>query len=197
MEFALNLKKVHFSYKGEKSEKVKLSVKGPGEVKAKDIQVPSTIKIANPERDPIHSAYNVFMKENIAKAVQHDAIDYENLVIAKGSLARQSIQCESPDGDLVDVRVNLSWVNEADNLSSFDTDRLIVAVFNETAQKVETYTPDIVRSNESTTIILPDSYSGEDCHMYIMFVSADMKKSTGSTKAFSFRGGSDLASSVQ
>ena len=49
VEFALNLKKVHFSYKGEKSEKVKLSVKGPGEVKAKDIQVPSTIKIANPE----------------------------------------------------------------------------------------------------------------------------------------------------
>ena len=49
VEFALNLKKVRLSFKGEKPEKVKLSVSGPGEVKAKDIQVPSTIKIANPE----------------------------------------------------------------------------------------------------------------------------------------------------
>ena len=49
VEFALNLKNVRVSFEGDKPEKVKLSVKGPGEVKAKDIQVPSTIKIANPE----------------------------------------------------------------------------------------------------------------------------------------------------
>lgn len=49
VEFALNLKRVRFSYNGEKAEKGKISVKGPGEVKAKDIVVPATIKIANPE----------------------------------------------------------------------------------------------------------------------------------------------------
>jgi DNA-directed RNA polymerase subunit alpha len=49
VEFILNLKKVRFSYDGEKSITVKLSAKGPGEIKAKDIQVPANLKIANPE----------------------------------------------------------------------------------------------------------------------------------------------------
>ncbi|MFZ5932957.1 MAG: DNA-directed RNA polymerase subunit alpha [Patescibacteria group bacterium] len=49
VEFLLNLKKVRFSYSGEKSVKGSLSVKEAGEVKAKDIKVPANVKIANPE----------------------------------------------------------------------------------------------------------------------------------------------------
>jgi DNA-directed RNA polymerase subunit alpha len=49
VEFLLNLKKVKFSYSGEKPVKASLSVKGAGEVKAKDIKVPANCKIANPE----------------------------------------------------------------------------------------------------------------------------------------------------
>jgi len=51
VEFLLNLKKVRFASTTEfsKPEKAKLSVKGAGEVKAKDIQVPATLKVANPE----------------------------------------------------------------------------------------------------------------------------------------------------
>ncbi|MBU0998444.1 DNA-directed RNA polymerase subunit alpha, partial [Patescibacteria group bacterium] len=49
VEFLLNLKKVKFSYSGEKPVKANLSVKVSGEVKAKDIKVPAQVKIANPE----------------------------------------------------------------------------------------------------------------------------------------------------
>lgn len=49
VEFLLNLKKVRFSYSGEKPVKATLSVKSSGEVKAKDIKVPANVKIANPE----------------------------------------------------------------------------------------------------------------------------------------------------
>lgn len=59
VEFVLNLKKVRFalerssqdskSYDSDKPVKVTLSVKGAGEVKAKDIKVPANVKIANPE----------------------------------------------------------------------------------------------------------------------------------------------------
>lgn len=49
VEFLLNLKKVKFSYSGEKPVKANLLVKGAGEVKAKDIKVPPNCKIANPE----------------------------------------------------------------------------------------------------------------------------------------------------
>jgi len=49
VDFVLNLKKVRFSYKADKPAKATLSVKGPGEVRAKDIKVPADVKIANPE----------------------------------------------------------------------------------------------------------------------------------------------------
>jgi len=49
VDFLLSLKKVRFSYLGDKAVKGTLSVKSAGEVKAKDIKVPATVKIANPE----------------------------------------------------------------------------------------------------------------------------------------------------
>lgn len=49
VEFVLNLKKVRFGYTGEKPVRGTISVKGPGEVRAKDIQVSSEVSIANPE----------------------------------------------------------------------------------------------------------------------------------------------------
>lgn len=49
VEFLLNLKKVRFAYEGDKPAKASLSVKGPGEIRAKDIKVDPTVKIANPE----------------------------------------------------------------------------------------------------------------------------------------------------
>ena len=49
VEFILNLKQVRLSYSGEKPAKASISVKGPGEVKAKDIKTDLTVKIANPE----------------------------------------------------------------------------------------------------------------------------------------------------
>lgn len=49
VEFILNLKKVRITYEGDKPAKASISVKGPGEVRAKDIQTDSTVVIANPE----------------------------------------------------------------------------------------------------------------------------------------------------
>lgn len=49
VEFILNLKKVRLAYDGEKSAKATLSVKGPGEIKAKDIQADATVSIKNEE----------------------------------------------------------------------------------------------------------------------------------------------------
>ena len=52
IEFALNLKKVSFSRLTDKeivTEKGKISVKGPGEVHAKDILVPASLVVVNPE----------------------------------------------------------------------------------------------------------------------------------------------------
>ena len=49
VEFVLNLKKVRVTSSSEKPVKAEISVKTPGEVKAKDIKVSGDTKIANPE----------------------------------------------------------------------------------------------------------------------------------------------------
>jgi len=49
LDFLMNIKRVNFVYDGEKPVKVSLNVKGPGEVKAGDIKVPSGVEVANPE----------------------------------------------------------------------------------------------------------------------------------------------------
>src|SRR3989344_2190940 len=49
VEFVLNLKKARFSYSGDKAVRATLSVKGPGEIKVKDIKIPASVKVANPE----------------------------------------------------------------------------------------------------------------------------------------------------
>lgn len=49
MEILLNLKRVHFVLHGDEAQTVRLSVKGPKEVTAKDITAPSQVTISNPE----------------------------------------------------------------------------------------------------------------------------------------------------
>ena len=49
VEFILNLKQVRISYSGDKPAKASISIKGPKEVTARDIDTDSTVKVANPE----------------------------------------------------------------------------------------------------------------------------------------------------
>jgi DNA-directed RNA polymerase subunit alpha len=50
MELLLNLKRAHFTLHGDEPQSVRLSVKGPKEVKASDLQMPSQVTLANPEQ---------------------------------------------------------------------------------------------------------------------------------------------------
>lgn len=49
VELILNLKQLRVAYSGEKPEVLKLQATGPGEVKAKDLEIPATVTIANPD----------------------------------------------------------------------------------------------------------------------------------------------------
>jgi DNA-directed RNA polymerase subunit alpha len=49
VEILLNLKKVRLTIEGDKSVKLELEAKGPGEIRAKDIEVPAGVKISNPD----------------------------------------------------------------------------------------------------------------------------------------------------
>lgn len=50
VQILLNLKKVRLQIEGDKPVKLSIEAKGPKEVKAKDIEVPAGVKIANPDQ---------------------------------------------------------------------------------------------------------------------------------------------------
>ncbi|MDR3546957.1 MAG: DNA-directed RNA polymerase subunit alpha [Candidatus Pacebacteria bacterium] len=50
MEILLNLKRVHFTLHGDEAQTIRLSVKGPKEVTAADLQLPSQVTVANPDQ---------------------------------------------------------------------------------------------------------------------------------------------------
>jgi DNA-directed RNA polymerase subunit alpha len=54
VEILLNLKRVRFMVEGDKSVKLEIDAKGPGEVKAKDIKTPAGVEVSNPD---LHVAY--------------------------------------------------------------------------------------------------------------------------------------------
>ncbi|MBN1262946.1 MAG: DNA-directed RNA polymerase subunit alpha [Candidatus Pacebacteria bacterium] len=49
IELILQIKQIRLAYQGKKPVKITLEKTGPGEIKAGDIDVPSTVKIVNPE----------------------------------------------------------------------------------------------------------------------------------------------------
>lgn len=50
MEILLNLKRVHFALQGDEPQTVRLSIKGPKQVTAADMQMPSQVSVTNPEQ---------------------------------------------------------------------------------------------------------------------------------------------------
>jgi DNA-directed RNA polymerase subunit alpha len=59
MEIILNLKRVHFTLHGDEPQSVRLSVKGPAQVTARDLSLPAQVEIANPEQHLIDIAGKV------------------------------------------------------------------------------------------------------------------------------------------
>lgn len=49
VELILNLKQLHIAYQGDQPETIKIQVTGPAQIKAGDLIIPSTVKIANPD----------------------------------------------------------------------------------------------------------------------------------------------------
>lgn len=49
VELVLNIKQIKLAYAGDKPEAIYLQVTGDKEVTAADLEVPATVKIANPE----------------------------------------------------------------------------------------------------------------------------------------------------
>ncbi len=59
MEILLNLKRVHFALQGDEPQTIRISVKGPKDVTAADITMPSQVTITNPDQHIVDIAGKV------------------------------------------------------------------------------------------------------------------------------------------
>ncbi|QQS38944.1 DNA-directed RNA polymerase subunit alpha [Candidatus Woesebacteria bacterium] len=124
VEFVLNLKKVRFQYEGDKPAKAKISVSGPGEVKAKDIQCDSSVKIANPDL--------------VLAVLNKDAKLEADLIIEKGVGYSPAEERKTGEIGLIPMDASFSPVNRVDYRVEetrvgrlTDYDKLIIEVWTD------------------------------------------------------------------
>ncbi len=152
------------------------------------------VKATNKERQPVHSAFNVFMKQNVGKAITQAGINYADLKISSGSLQGVDFECISRNGA---NSVEITWNDNSNDATAFATDEMVVAMINEATGDVVNSIAPATRADEAAEINIPASWDGDDISLYVEARTVDLKKATTTTKVVRFKGGSELIDVVQ
>jgi DNA-directed RNA polymerase subunit alpha len=94
VEFILNLKKVRFIYEGDDPVKASISAEGPGEVTAKDIEIPGDVEISN--------------KDLVLATLSKDGKLSASIQIESGSGYRSAEEQENKEIGLIPVDASFS-----------------------------------------------------------------------------------------
>jgi len=152
------------------------------------------VKATNKEKNAKHSAFNVFMKQNVSKAITNAGITYADLKISSGSLQGVDFECISRAG--VDS-VEITWPDNTNDTTAFATDEMVVAMINEVTGDVINSVAPATRADGQAVINLPASWDGDNVSLYVEARTADNRKATTTTRVMRFAAGSELAGSVQ
>jgi len=118
------------------------------------------------------SQFNSFMKSNIKTVITgtypNYAIDFENLVVAKGTLT-------GPDGAEAAAeagsKILVSWDDNTGNGDASDTDIALILVLNYDKKAMKSDITTTKRPDESCEITLPVSWVGDNVYVYMSFMS--------------------------
>ncbi len=146
--------------------------------------ISTTVKVAFPERNQKHSAYNTFVKENVPGAVTgslgSQVIDFPNIVIGKGSLlSPRNAAVEST----ITGRVEVTWDDNTNDTTGFGTDKAVITLYNPSRDEAESSVFDVQRQDIGNNIMVPDAWQGNTVHVYLSFVSGDNGKASDSSYA--------------
>lgn len=120
------------------------------------------------------TAFNSAMSYNLKNAVTGTApdfsIDYANTLLSRGNLLNvlsPSITSSTPG------EVNINWNNNADGVNSFDSDKSMIVIYNESNGEVVFTTNGTERVDDFHAMAVPGSYSGNTVHGFLAFITAD------------------------
>lgn len=149
---------------------------------------------AFPERPSTYSGYNVFMSENVNKAIDGVAVNWNGLKISKGSLINPEFTAKATTEP---AEAEFNWVNDADGSAKLATDQVVLVVIEPVTKTVFVSDGQFTRASGIATLNLPASMAGQEVQTYAYVKRADGSKASISKRTGRFTAGSDLAGSVQ
>jgi len=147
-----------------------------------------------PERASKHSAYNVFMADNINNGVSDQGVDWNALNMSKGSLTNPEFTSTATAND---DEAQFSWPNDSDGSSKLDTDSVVLVVIEPNTKAVFVSDGDYTRADGNAVLQLPVAFVAQDVQTYAYVKRADGRKAATTKRTGRFLAGSELAGSVQ
>lgn len=112
---------------------------------------------------------NVFVKSNLATAVSGTGtlvqIDWQHLVVSHGDLLGLKNPSAAPAS--TGHAVELEWDNNSgDSSQASDSDKICIALVNDTKGEIQYDLSTFTRSNEAGTLAYPATWAGDTVHVY-------------------------------
>lgn len=139
-------------------------------------RINSFLKVGYRKYDGEMSPFNAAVRYNLEKAVTGVApvytIDYPKVLLSNGAL--------SPAYNLVmattlDAQLDFSWEDNIGEFTGEDTDLAAFIVYNPTQEVFVMVVGPATRASGSFDMELPASFSTQNVHVYMAFVSANKK----------------------
>jgi len=172
------------SYKDAKTESQQLQRNAFALILSMFRIISPAVKVAFPEREAKHSAYNTFMKLNVPDAVTgalgSQVITYANVITGKGSLLKPGNVAIVSD---ITDRIDLTWDDNTNNTTGFATDKAVITLYNSTKGEAKNSIFTTQRQSQGENVTVPASWEGDTVHVYMSFVSGDNSKASDSIYA--------------
>ena len=130
------------------------------------------------KKSQFNSAMSYLLNNAIIGVSPNFEIDYSLALLSRGNLSTAL----NPVFDLTTPgQVEFSWDDNSTDGNANATDKVMVVAYNPLKGESIYLTEGAIRTDLSQALVLPNSYSGEEVHLFISFMSADETQLSNST----------------
>ena len=130
------------------------------------------------KKSQFNSAMSYLLNNAIIGVSPDFEIDYSMALLSRGNLSTAL----NPVFDLTTPgQVEFSWDDNSTDGNANATDKVMVVAYNPLKGESIYLTEGAIRTDLSQSLVLPNSYSGEEVHLFISFMSADETQLSNST----------------
>lgn len=130
------------------------------------------------KKSQFNSAMSYLLNNAIIGVSPNFEIDYSLALLSRGNLSTAL----NPVFDIsTPGQVEFSWDDNSTDGNANATDKVMVVAYNPLKGESIYLTEGAIRTDLSQSLVLPNSYSGEEVHLFISFMSADETQLSNST----------------